>query len=181
MSFFLKRTWAEVDADSIAANYNAIRSYIHEGCKFMAVVKADAYGHGAPFVAKQFEMLGADYFGVSNMEEALQLRSSDIKGPILILGYTPPEYAGEMIEKNITQTVLSLDYAKRLSKAAELSGGTLRVHIKIDTGMSRIGFVYHNSAEGADSLDEIMSLSHMKALDLEGVFTHFAVSDEPRT
>jgi alanine racemase len=179
MSFFLKRTWAEVDADSLAANYHAIRSYIHKECKFMAIVKADAYGHGAPFAAKEFEKLGADYFGVSNMEEALQLRNSDITGPILILGYTPPEYAGEMIEKNITQTVLSLDYAKRLSEAAAKSGGKLRVHIKIDTGMSRIGFLYHDSANGAAGLAEIVKVSQMQSLDLEGIFTHFAVSDEP--
>jgi alanine racemase len=179
MSFFLKRTWAEVDADSLAANYHAIRSYIHKECKFMAIVKADAYGHGAPFAAKEFEKLGADYFAVSNMEEALQLRNSDITGPILILGYTPPEYAGEMIEKNITQTVLSLDYAGRLSETAAKSGGKLRVHIKIDTGMSRIGFLYHDSVNGAAGLTEIVKVSQMESLDLEGIFTHFAVSDEP--
>jgi alanine racemase len=179
MSCFLKRTWAEVDADCIAANYEAIRGYIHDGCKFMAIVKADAYGHGAPFVAGEFEALGADYFGVSNMEEALQLRGCGITKPILILGYTPPEYAGEMIEKNITQTVLSLDYAARLSKAAQSAGGTLKAHIKIDTGMSRIGFLYHDENKDAASIDDILSVSRMPALDLEGIFTHFAVSDEP--
>jgi len=129
MSCFLKRTWAEVDADSLAANYLAIRSYIHRSCKIMAIVKADAYGHGAPFVAKQLEELGADYFGVSNLEEALQIRNSGISRPILILGYTPPEYAGEMIENNITQTILSLDYAAWLSEAAKSVCGTLRALI----------------------------------------------------
>ena len=145
MSCFLKRTWAEVDADCIEANYRAIRGYIHEGCKFMAIVKADAYGHSAPFVAGEFQRLGADYFGVSNMEEALQLRASGITRPILILGYTPAGFAGEMIENEITQTVLGLDYAAELSAAAQAAGGTLKVHVKIDTGMSRIGFLYHDA------------------------------------
>jgi alanine racemase len=179
LSCFLKRTWAEVDADCLAHNYHAIRNYIHKDCKLMAIVKADAYGHGAPFVAGEFEALGADYFGVSNMEEALQLRGSGIKKPILILGYTPAEYAGEMIAKGITQTVLSLQYAKELSKAAQSAGGTLKVHIKIDTGMSRIGFLYHDPVKNAGSIDEIMEVSNLPALDLEGIFTHFAVSDEP--
>lgn len=179
MSCFLKRTWAEVDADCIAANYRAIRGYIHDGCKFMAIVKADAYGHGAPFVANEFEALGADYFGVSNLEEALQLRESGITKPILILGYTPAECAGKMIEKNITQTVLSRAYASQLSDAAQGAGGTLRAHIKIDTGMSRIGFLYHDASSGASSIDDILSVAKMPALDLEGIFTHFAVSDEP--
>jgi alanine racemase len=145
----------------------------------MAIVKADAYGHGAPFVAGEFEALGADYFGVSNMEEALQLRNSGIKKPILILGYTPSEYAGEMISKNITQTVLDLQYAKELSKAAQSAGGTLKTHIKIDTGMSRIGFLYHDAENNSGSVNEILEVSSLPALDLEGIFTHFAVSDEP--
>lgn len=179
MSCFLKRTWAEVDADSLAANYHAIRSYLHKDCKFMAIVKADAYGHGAPFAAQQFEELGADYFGVSNLEEAQQLRNNGITRPILILGFTPPEFAGEMVRQNITQTILSLDYAKQLSEEARKAGGTLRAHIKMDTGMSRIGFVYHGGAEDDRSIQEILQVSRLPALDLEGIFTHFAVSDEP--
>lgn len=179
MSFFLKRTWAEVDADSLASNFNAIRSYVRSDCKLMAIVKADAYGHGAPFAANEYEKLGADYFGVSNIDEAVQLRNSGITRPILILGFTPPECAGEMIEKNITQTVMSLDYAQLLSKEAEKAGGTLRTHIKIDSGMSRIGFLYHGGPEDDTSIEEILKVSKLPALDLEGIFTHFAVSDEP--
>lgn len=179
MSFFLKRTWAEVDADSLASNFKAIRSYVRPDCKFMAIVKADAYGHGAPFVASEFEKLGADYFGVSNIEEAVQLRNCGITRPILILGFTPPECAGEMIEKDITQTVMSLDYARFLSEEAKKAGGALRVHIKIDSGMSRIGFLYHGGREDDGSVDEILKVSKLPALDLEGIFTHFAVSDEP--
>lgn len=176
---FLRRTWAEVDADCIAANYRAIREYIHDGCKILACVKADAYGHGAPFVAAEFEKLGVDYFGVSNIEEALQLRGSGITKPILILGYTPAEFAGEMIRENITQTILSLDYATELSKAAKKAGGTIKAHIKIDTGMSRIGFLYHDIEKDAGSVSDILSVSRLEGLELEGIFTHFAVSDEP--
>jgi alanine racemase len=145
----------------------------------MAVVKADAYGHGAPFVAKEFDALGADYFGVSNIEEALQLRRCGISKPILILGYTPPEYADVLIEKKISQTVFSLDYAKELSAAAVKSGGKITAHIKIDTGMSRIGFLFHNECESKESLDEITKAAALQGLDLEGAFTHFAVADEP--
>lgn len=180
MSCFLKRTWAEVDADCIAHNYRSIRNYIHKECRIMAIVKADAYGHGAPFVAKEFEALGADYFGVSNLEEALQLRNSGIKKPILILGYTPSEYAGEMIENNITQTVFGFQYAKELSEAARRAGGLLKVHIKVDTGMSRIGFLYHDAVKNSESVNEIIMVSALPALELEGIFTHFAVSDEPQ-
>lgn len=179
MSHYLKRTWAEVDADALAHNYHAIKNYIHDGCKIMAVVKADAYGHGAPFAASEFETLGADYFAVSNMEEALQLRNSGITKPILILGYTPAECVGEMTAKNITQTILGLDYARELSQAARNSGAVLKAHIKIDTGMSRIGFLYHDAQRDSGSIDDILETSKLPGLELEGIFTHFAVSDEP--
>lgn len=179
MSCFFKRTWAEVDADCIEDNYKAIRNYIHEGCKFMAIVKADAYGHGAPFVANEYQKLGADYFGVSNIEEAIQLRNCGITKPILILGFTSPELAKDLIENDITQTVLSLEYAKKLAAFAEKAGGKLKIHIKIDTGMSRIGFLYHNEKDDSESINDIVEVSKMPCFDLEGIFTHFAVSDEP--
>lgn len=179
MSCFFKRTWAEVDADCIADNYYAIRNYINDGCKFMAVVKADAYGHGAPFVANEYQELGADYFGVSNIEEAIQLRNCGITKPILILGFTSPELAKDLIENDITQTVLSLEYAKKLASFAEKVGGKLKIHIKVDTGMSRIGFLYHDEKTDCESINEIVEVSKMPCFDLEGIFTHFAVSDEP--
>lgn len=180
MSHFMKRTWAEVDADNLGANYRAIRGVLHEGCKFMAIVKADAYGHGAPFVAGQLEALGADYFGVSNLEEALQLRQSGVTRPILILGYTPPEYVGEMIAQSIVQTVMSLPYAKKLSAAAVRAGGTLRAHVKLDTGMSRIGFLCDGTAQDAESAAAILEAVALPGLAFEGAFTHFAVADEPQ-
>jgi alanine racemase len=179
MSCFLKRTWAEIDTDAIDANYHAIRNHLHKGCKFLAVVKADAYGHGAPFVANEFQKLGADYFGVSNIEEAIQLRQSGITKPILILGYTSPDCAKKLIKNKITQTILSLDYAKELANEIKKVGGKLKAHIKIDSGMSRIGFLYHDCDYDKKSIDEIVEVSKMSCFDLEGIFTHFAVSDEP--
>lgn len=178
MTNLLKRTWAEVDLDCIAHNFKSIRAFVRDGCKVMAVVKADAYGHGAPYVAKEYERLGADYFGVSNIDEAAQLRSCGIKKPILILGYTPPEYAGQLISQEITQTVFSLDYAKALSDAAKTAGGQVKVHIKIDSGMSRIGFVCHDTPSLHKTVNEIKQAAALSELQLEGVFTHFAVADE---
>lgn len=179
MSDFLKRTWAEVDLDKIEENYRAIRAYVRPESKMMAIVKADGYGHGAPFVAKVFEEAGADWFGVSNIEEAEQIRLSGIQKPILILGFTPPEFAGILIEKRITQTLFSLDYARQLSAAALKAGGVVNVHYKLDTGMSRIGFLFHGEEDAALLLREACEASALPGLKTGGVFTHFAVSDEP--
>lgn len=176
---FIRRTWAEVDLDCIRENYEAIRSYIRPGCKIMSVVKADAYGHGVPYVAKELDLAGTDYFAVSNIDEAVQLRRCGIGKPILILGYTPPEYAETLIRNEITQTVFSLDYAAELSKAAEKAGGTIKVHIKIDTGMGRIGFLCNGNCDMKAFVNDIMKAKEFGNLDFEGIFTHFSVSDEP--
>jgi alanine racemase len=179
MSYFLKRTWAEINLDNINKNYKAIRSYVKSDSKIMVIVKADAYGHGVSFVAREFETAGADYFGVSNIEEAMQLRNCDIKKPILILGFTPPEYAEDLIKNNIAQTVLSLEYARELSRQAQVFGGQVTIHIKIDTGMGRIGFLYNQTGHNSESIEQIMQAAKLKGLQIEGIFTHFAVSDEP--
>lgn len=175
---FLKRTWAEVSLDNITHNYREIRSYIRPGCRIMAIVKADAYGHGANVVAKELDAAGADYFGVSNIEEATQLRHAGIEKPILILGFTPAESAGELIRQRLTQTVFNADYAKALSDAAIKAGGRITAHIKVDTGMGRIGFL-HNGQGGDTGLKEILDAAKLRGLLFEGVFTHFSVSDEP--
>lgn len=179
MSDLLKRTWAEVDLDKLLENYRAIRAYVSPKSKMMTIVKADGYGHGATFVAKVFEEAGADWFGVSNLEEAQQLRLSGIEKPILILGYTPPEYAGVLIEKKITQALFSLEYARSLSAAAEQAGGAVDVHLKVDTGMSRIGFLFHEEKEEPSFLEEVCAAAALPGLHVGGAFTHFAVSDEP--
>ena len=178
MKPFLQRTWAQIDLDAIEYNYLRIREAVNPKAKICCVVKADAYGHGAVTVANEYERLGADYFAVSNIEEALQLRSGGITKPILILGYTPADMADVLSENNISQAVFSLEYAKLLSQAAVSCGAKIKIHIKIDTGMSRIGFFYQKPERDYPSIDEIYSACTLPNLENEGVFTHFSVADE---
>lgn len=170
----LKRTWAEIDLDALRHNYETLTRNLPEGCRFLGVVKADAYGHGAVPVARELQALGAGYLAVSNYEEALQLRRADVSLPILILGYTPVEFAVDEAALHITQEVHSLEYGKALSQALEGSGQTLTVHMKIDTGMSRLGFFAYDRPE---TVPELVELCGLKNLNVEGAFMHFAVAD----
>ncbi len=174
----IKRTWAEVDLDAIEQNFRAIRAHIGKDTKLCCVVKADGYGHGAVKLAKLYSQLGADFFAVSNIDEALELRTSGIKEPVLILGYTPVSLAKTLADENITQAVYGLDYAKALSESAVDAGVTVDVHIKIDTGMSRIGFMCQSFPEDNSSIDEISNACSMSGLNPCGIMAHFAVSDE---
>ncbi len=174
----LKRTWAEIDLDILDENYRHVREATNENAKLCCVIKADAYGHGAERVAKEFESLGADYFGVSNLEEALQIRNIGIKTPILIMGYTPSSEVGRLAENDITQCIYSMDYARGLSGAAKKRKVDIKVHIKIDTGMNRLGFVFENIDGEADVVKEIVEVCKLPNLIFEGIFTHFASSDE---
>lgn len=177
MNELRKRTWAEISLDNLCHNYRTIRSKMPEDCKFLGVVKADAYGHGALQVSRMLEQEGADYLAVSCLDEAIELRDGGISMPLLILGHTPYEYTDILIEKNITQTVTCLAKAEEYSAAASRIGKTLRVHIKLDTGMSRLGFLCagNHFEEGVDNIIRSCKLPYIQA---EGVFTHFAVSDE---
>ena len=175
MESYLKRTWAEVSLDNIRHNFFEIKSRLSYDVKVMSVVKADAYGHGAKFVAPLLDKLGSDWFAVSNIEEALQLRELKINKPILILGYTPPFMAKTLAENNISQALLCKEYAAELSQFAAKQGVTVKVHVKIDSGMGRIGFVHHDENDNS-AVDEICS-SKLPGLDFEGIFTHFAASD----
>ena len=169
----LMRTWARVALDNLTHNYNVIRRSVGSGCRFLGVVKADAYGHGAVPISRHLEDLGAEYLAVSNLEEAIQLRRGDVKLPILILGYTPATYAGEMAELGIRQEVHSLSYAREL--AEHLSGSQrLLVHLKLDTGMGRLGFFCQQQEQ---TLEELLEVSRMSRLGVEGMFTHFPVAD----
>ena len=170
----LKRTWAEIDLDALRHNYEVLTRNLPEGCRFLGVVKADAYGHGAVPIARELQALGAGYLAVSNYEEALQLRRNEITLPILILGYTPVEFAADEAALHITQEVHSLEYGKALSQALEGSGQTLTVHMKIDTGMSRLGFFAYDRPE---TVPELVELWNLKNLNVEGAFMHFAVAD----
>ncbi len=178
MNDLQKRTWAEISLDNIRHNYEAIRASLPSGCRFLGVVKADAYGHGALPVAKLLQDEGAEYLAVSCLDEALELRAGGITMPILILGHTPHEYTGTLIEQNLTQTVSARAKALEYSEAATALGKTLRIHIKLDTGMSRLGFLCSGNyfERGVENVVQAVGLP---GLETEGVYTHFAVSDEP--
>lgn len=166
-----KRCWAEISLDNLENNYRSLRSRLPQGCRFLGVVKANAYGHGAVEVARVLEAAGADYLAVAFIDEAIELREHDIRLPILVLGYTSPEYTRDLIEHDITQTVTDYDSGSAYAKEAEKLGSVLKCHLKLDSGMGRLGF--GNSID----TDAIGSLLELPQLYFEGVFTHFAVSD----
>lgn len=178
MKSFLRRTWAKIDLDAIEHNYNEIRNHVSPESEIMCVIKADGYGHGAIFLAREYERLGVKRFAVSNIEEAMQLREHGIKSPILILGFTPADLAKVLADNNISQAVLSEEYAEELSKYAQRDNVTVKAHIALDTGMSRIGFMYQNIDRDFASIDTIERVCKLPSLDFEGIFTHFFVSDE---
>ncbi|MBQ5503617.1 MAG: alanine racemase [Oscillospiraceae bacterium] len=173
-----ERTWAEISLGAIEHNHNAIRAAVPAGTRFLGVVKADAYGHGAVEVSRLLERLGADYLAVSCIAEALELRDAGIELPILILGHTPADNVPLLCEYGITQTVTCEAKAKEFSDEAVKCGKTLKVHIALDTGMSRLGFL----CEGRhfeEGVKNVISAVNMPNIETEGVFTHFALSDEP--
>ncbi|MCM1226731.1 MAG: alanine racemase [Clostridium sp.] len=173
MKPYLKRAWAEIDLSALEHNINEISSRMHDNAQIMAVIKADAYGHGEGDILKKLWESGIKYFAVSNLDEAISVRKHCPDGEILILGYTPPEYAYELESNNIIQGALSLDYAERLNERAV---GRVRCHIKIDTGMGRIGLKFSSPDECADEAEKIIALDK---LSVEGLYTHFAVADTP--
>ena len=141
MNDMQKRSWAEISLPKLRHNYEQIRASLPEGCRFLGVVKADAYGHGALAVSHLLQEAGADYLAVSCLDEALELRQGGITMPILILGHTPHIYTETLIDNDITQTVSALAKAVQYSETAAALGKTLKIHIKLDTGMSRLGFL----------------------------------------
>ncbi|WP_195983796.1 alanine racemase [Clostridium sp. D33t1_170424_F3] len=178
MSDFFRRTWAEIDLDAIAHNFREIKKQLKPETKVCCVIKADAYGHGAELLAREYEELGADWFAVSNLEEAIQLRNAQIGLPILVLGYTPPEMAKELSNMDVAQAILSREYGERLAACAQEAGVTVRAHIKVDTGMSRIGFMFQDPSRDAGAVEEIANVCGLEGLEAEGIFSHFAVADE---
>ena len=159
-------------------NYHAIKNQIGEDTKICCVIKADGYGHGAVELAKLYSELKCDYFAVSNLDEALELRNADIKEPILILGYTPADRAKDLSDNNISQAVYGKDYAQLLSDECKKAGVSCKIHIKIDTGMSRLGFMCQQFPRDEYSIKEIKEACELPNLIPEGIFTHFAVADE---
>lgn len=168
------RVWAEIDLDSIEYNISAIKKCIKEGTKIIAVIKTDGYGHGAVPIARRLEIDDQVWgYAVATAEEAEALRQNDIKKPILILGYTFPYSYERLIEQDIRLTVFTLDAARALSQKASEINKVCRIHIKIDTGMTRIGI--HPDDEGIALVNEISKLEN---IETEGIFTHFATADE---
>jgi alanine racemase len=142
----------------------------------MGLVKANAYGHGAVPVAQKLEELGADYLAVACLDEAAELRAAGIKGPILILGYTPGQYADNLVALDLTPAVGELSDARAFSSAALRAGKKLKVHVQADTGMSRLGFLC-NEANMERSVEAMAELCALPGLEPEGIFTHFADAD----
>ena len=177
MESTLRRAWAEINLDNLAYNYRKIREHIGPDVRFLGVVKADAYGHGSIQVAEKLQALGADYLAVSSIDEAMELRVNGVTMPVLILGHTPKEQVGRLIEYNITQAVSCKAKAKEYSAEAVTYGGTLKIHIKVDTGMSRLGFLCEGE-HFEHGVSGIVDACSLPGLEAEGIFTHFAVADE---
>ncbi|MBO4548423.1 MAG: alanine racemase, partial [Abditibacteriota bacterium] len=173
-----KRVWAEIDLNAAEDNYRYIRGRLDPGTGLCCVIKANAYGHGALQLARLYERLGADRFAVSNIEEGIQLRDAGITRPVLILGYTPALCAAELAEYRLSQCVYSSDYGRALSVSASEGGVKVPVHIKIDTGMGRIGFQFREPGRRYEELDEAAAVCRLPGLEREGIFTHFAAADE---
>lgn len=168
------RTWLEIDLAKIRHNTRVVDQLIGD-TKIMAVVKANAYGHGDIIIAKMLqEEMNISFFAVSSVDEALDLRTAGITGDILILGYTPEEHFHYLVEKKITQCLLSLEYAKKLDHYCERNHCTISGHIKIDTGMSRLGIPCLDDHYCIEDVYQIYQLSHIKPT---GIFSHFSVSD----
>ncbi len=167
------RTWAEISLDNLEHNYRALRACAPDS-RFLGVVKADAYGHGAVAVSRALEDWGADYLAVACLEEAAQLRGAGIRTPILVLGATPPELAAEAAALDVTQSVFTPELARALSEAAGAAGKRMKIHLKADTGMSRLGVLAHDPEKAAAELAALCRYPH---LEPEGIFTHFANAD----
>ena len=174
MEWKKQRTWAQVSLNALEHNYRALRAMLPQGCRFLGVVKANAYGHGAVPVAKKLTELGAEMLAVACLQEAIELRRAGIDIPVLVFGVTPVEMAEQVVEYDITQTVFEPELVQALSRAAVAQGKTVRVHIKLDTGMSRVGILAHDAAAAAQEAAQLCGLPNVEA---EGIFTHFANAD----
>ena len=171
---FERRCWAEVDLGALRHNYHLIEQAA-AGARVMCVVKADAYGHGDAAVASLLEREGAAAFAVSGFEEAVRLRRTGLAAPILILGYTGVRNAAALAINGVTQTVFSAEYARSLAAEAQRTGVTVPAHLKVDTGMGRIGFSAVDDLDAA--VDEMDEVCRLPGLSVKGIFTHFAAAD----
>ncbi|MCG9967633.1 alanine racemase [Pelotomaculum terephthalicicum JT] len=164
--------WAEIDLDAIANNVREIRRVTKSTAKVLAVVKANGYGHGAVEVSRVALANGASWLGVARISEGVALRKAGLEAPVLVLSYIPPEQAGEVVRHRLSQAVYTREMALVLAEAAARRGTRAKVHIKVDTGMGRIGLM-----PGPDIVEEILRMAKIPNLEIEGIFTHFADAD----
>ena len=177
MKEWKERCWAQVDLGAVRRNYRRLRSLLAPEVKYLAVVKAGAYGHGAAPVALALEEEGADWFGAATLEEGEALRRAGVCRPILIFGYTPPQDAGRISAAGLTQGVFSLEYASALEEAAGAAGCRVEIHLMVDRGMNRLGLC-PGEPGALEAAGKILSMAHLRCT---GTFTHFAVADELST
>jgi alanine racemase len=181
ISEFPPLTWAEIDLGALAHNMRALRKITSDSAAIMAVVKADGYGHGAVPVSKVALTNGAEYLAASRFSEVVQLRNAGIQAPLLLFGFCHPCHVGYLTENDARASVHSIESARLLSEEAGRLGVKLKVHVKIDTGMGRLGLVCHGSADEVDTrgavrrvVTAILEISSLPNLELEGIYTHFA-------
>ena len=167
-----RATWLEISCSALTHNLRQLRSRLSHTTRLMAVIKANAYGHGAAETSRILQRAGADRFGVATLMEAVELRAAGIERPILVLGYTPAWQAAEALAHDITLTVIDLETASALGQEAATQGATIQVHVKVNTGMNRLGV-------RPDAVPAfIAALRDLPGIEIEGIFTHFATSDE---
>ncbi len=176
--------WAEIDLNAIANNVRELRRRTRSQAKLMAVVKANGYGHGAVEAARTALENGAEWLGVARLPEAIALREAGLAAPMLVFGYTPPGDAARLIDYDLRPSVYSLDAARAYSAVAEARGRKILVHLKVDTGMGRLGMVPAalggpdpGQAVGDGFIREATAVARLPGLEPEGIFTHFAASD----
>jgi len=177
--------WAEIDLKAIAHNVRELRRITAPKARLMAVVKANAYGHGIIEVARQALQHGAEALGVARASEGIQIRKAGLDAPVLVFSYTPPDMAKKLVEFDLTQTVCTYKTAKQLSMAAGSASQKIKVHIKVDTGMGRLGLLpdrFRSLAPDQNipgsAVSEVKAIAGLQHLELEGIFTHFATADK---
>ena len=176
--------WAEIDLNAIEHNVHELRRVTRTGAQLLVAVKANAYGHGLVGVARKALGAGADALGVARLPEAMQLRDAGIEAPILIFGYTPPDQIRQVLHYDLTQSVYAMDTARAYSARIRNADGPLRLHLKVDTGMGRLGILPDSlryappgMAISNRAVRDVQDMAALPALHLEGIFTHFASSD----
>ena len=166
-------TWAEINLDNLESNLNNIKKLLKKNTKVCTVLKANAYGHGSVEIARFLQDKEIDYIAVARLEEAIELRNNDIATPIICLGYIPQESIDIAVNNDITITVYSLEMAQKVNDICLDQNKKAKIHIKIDTGMSRIGFMVNNK-----TIDDIYEIDKLEFIEIEGIYTHFSKADE---